>query len=164
VTEDRSTDCIVVFGGKPVSWTCLDEMDEALRHKTSCRHPQGTWFGRFLCDGCKRRKRLREMVAARKDAENRPVRRLAEDVMMASHDEDDPDRCLVIFGNKPVSWTCLDEMRWARTHRDSYISPTGTNLGRHLCEACLRKLHVAGLSVPVTVSGPNAVPIERIPK
>jgi hypothetical protein len=83
--------------------------------------------------------------------------------MMAEAEERSTE-CVVIFSKKPVSWTCLDEMRWARTHRDSYISPAGTDSGRHLCEACLRKLNEAGLSVPVTVSGPKAVPIERIPR
>jgi hypothetical protein len=78
MAEGRSTECVVVFGGKSVSWTCLDEMDEALRHKTNCRYPQGTWFGRFLCDGCRRRKALREIATARTDAETRPIRRLAE--------------------------------------------------------------------------------------
>jgi hypothetical protein len=83
---------------------------------------------------------------------------------MANPDENDPDRCLVIFSRKPASWTCLDEMKWARQHANSYISPSGTELGRRLCEACRRKLAKAGLTVPVNLTGLNAVPIERIPK
>jgi hypothetical protein len=82
---------------------------------------------------------------------------------MANPSGDDPDRCIVIFSRKPASWTCLDEMKWARRHAGSYNSPTGTEHGRQLCKACLRKLHEAGLSVPVSLRGANAVPEERIP-
>jgi hypothetical protein len=82
---------------------------------------------------------------------------------MANPSGDDPDRCAIIFSGRPVSWTCLEEMKHARRHLGHYIAPSGTEVGRHLCETCLRKLHAAGLSVPVTVTGPNAVPEERIP-
>lgn len=72
--EELSTECEVIFSGKPMTWTCLDEMDKALRrpHRT---HPQGILIGRFLCEGCRRRKRLRDMERLRANAETRKIRR-----------------------------------------------------------------------------------------
>lgn len=83
--------------------------------------------------------------------------------MASTNANGDPDRCLVIFGNKPMTWTCLDEMKLARHYLHGTVGLPGVAVGRQLCEACLRNLHKAGLSVPVHVTGKNVVPIERIP-
>jgi hypothetical protein len=78
MADERSTECVVIFSGKHAWWTCLDEMDKALKRPTYA-WPAGLVAGRLLCDGCRRRKRLREMATARTDAETRPIRRLVED-------------------------------------------------------------------------------------